>query len=157
MPSISADLVSKRPHHRDGVELVLDSTHWQHLQWCPDLERWIAAAQVRGGTSSELALVAFPARLHLGHELNESWLLADWIQERITGKERVAGEAFFDRHPEPLEGPNYYTKLAHRAPLDALVGFEGRIIPPGNSCGGAAPSSGDRNADSQGAALPSGE
>ena len=36
--------------------------------------------------------------------LNERRVLSDRVQERVARKERVAGEAFFDRHAQPLQG-----------------------------------------------------
>src|SRR5947209_7595175 len=56
------------------------------------------------GSLSKLPLVAFPARLHLRHELKESRIFADRVEEQVARKERVAREALGDRHSQPLQG-----------------------------------------------------
>ena len=43
--------------------------------------------------SSKFAPVTFPARIHLGHELNESRIFSDRIEKRVAFKERIAWDA----------------------------------------------------------------
>src|SRR5882724_4583349 len=75
----------------------------------------LPACASRAAFLSELALVTFPARLHLCHELFERRVFADPIEKRVALKERVTGEAVFSRIAEPPQGLFALSALSENA------------------------------------------